>query len=278
MNTSANFQMEQKIKKSALLSCIATARLNLLVIAVLTAINIALLVTGGNFYFLFSAALPTFAVDVALMLGGGSDVMTVALLIAALVVAYFVVAWFFSANGGLGWMVATLTVLACDTIALIVLYEIDATLMMDLFFHVYMVVMQVIALVATCRIKRIQAEELSSNGGASFAEAQSSSSEAGSAVDSPILRVADTTVRARVFLEVTVFEHKVTYRRVKRTNELVIDGNVYAEYSAWREGAHMLNAQVGGHAFSAGLRTLYMNGVAYIIVDGQIVAEKARIF
>ena len=64
-------------------------------------------------------------------------------------------------------------------------------------------------------------------------------------------------------------------RRVKRINELVIDGYVYADVEMLMETAHALTAQMDGHVFQAGF-----DGVAhsYIRVDGVQVARKLRLY
>ena len=91
--------------------------------------------------------------------------------------------------------------------------------------------------------------------------------------DSTPLRPADNNVKAKILLEAEIYGHFITYRRVKKTNELIIDGNVYAEYTALAELPHMLTATIGGHTFAAG----YDNtSHSYILVDGQTVKTKFR--
>ena len=93
--------------------------------------------------------------------------------------------------------------------------------------------------------------------------------------DSPILRRADMEIKFRTLLTFDAHGHKVLYRRVKRMNELIIDGYVYDEYEKFFEGAHDLFATVDGHAFSVGYNGM---GQSYGIVDGETVLEKTRLF
>lgn len=88
------------------------------------------------------------------------------------------------------------------------------------------------------------------------------------------MRVADTTVKSRTLLETDVHGHAVCYRRVKRTNELVIDGNVYDEIEMLMETAHALHATVDGHEIVVGY-----DGVSksYVKVDGVVVGTKLRL-
>ena len=61
---------------------------------------------------------------------------------------------------------------------------------------------------------------------------------------------------------------------MKRTNELVIDGDVYGEYTALFEKVHMLTAIIDGHTLAVGY-----DGAAssYLSVDGNVAATKIRI-
>lgn len=81
-------------------------------------------------------------------------------------------------------------------------------------------------------------------------------------------------VKYRVLLETKIFDYNICYRRVKHTNELVINGNVYDEIVGIVEVSHTLSANVGGHHISAG----YTGTHSIIIVDNQVVSKKLRLF
>lgn len=87
------------------------------------------------------------------------------------------------------------------------------------------------------------------------------------------LRRADTGVKHRVLLEATVDGYRICYRRVKSTNELVVNGVVYDEVKAALEFYHDLIVTLDGHRIHAGLDE---DDFSYIIVDGIRVAEKKR--
>ena len=65
----------------------------------------------------------------------------------------------------------------------------------------------------------------------------------------------------------------ITYRRVKKVNELVINNVVYDEYEAIIESAHNLCAVVSNRTIEAGYDGLR----SYIKVDGEIIAKKLRL-
>ena len=87
------------------------------------------------------------------------------------------------------------------------------------------------------------------------------------------LRRADTTVKHRVLLEATVYGYRICYRRVRKVNELVVNGIVYDEMKAVVEFPHDLTVTLDGHRIHAGLDE---DDLSYIIVDGQRIAEKKR--
>ena len=92
--------------------------------------------------------------------------------------------------------------------------------------------------------------------------------------DDTALRHADPSKKHRVLLEKSYRGYKICYRRVKSTNELVINGLVYDEKKAVIEFEHTLSASVDGHLIEAGLdRESY----SFIAVDGEIIAQKKRL-
>ena len=88
------------------------------------------------------------------------------------------------------------------------------------------------------------------------------------------LRRADSSVKSKTLLEATVEGYRICYRRVKRVNELVINGTVYDEKKGIIEFAHNLSAIIDGHRIEAGYDE---DGYSYIILDGMRIAEKRRI-
>ena len=74
-------------------------------------------------------------------------------------------------------------------------------------------------------------------------------------------------------LETKVQNYSICYRRVKKTNELVVNGWVYDEMTAVIEFAHELCAKVDGHKIEAGYDK---QSFSYIIFDGKPVARKRR--
>lgn len=79
--------------------------------------------------------------------------------------------------------------------------------------------------------------------------------------------------RARILLEVQKGEYSICYRRSKRTNELVINGEVWDEYTAVIEFPHCLSAVVDGNKIEAGCSD---DNYSYISFNGRWIKEKKR--
>ena len=75
------------------------------------------------------------------------------------------------------------------------------------------------------------------------------------------------------FLCTRVEGYEICYRRVKRVNELVINGIIYDEIKEVIEFPHTLSA-VDGHTIEAGLSE---DSYSYITFDGECLVNKHRL-
>ena len=92
--------------------------------------------------------------------------------------------------------------------------------------------------------------------------------------DTP-LRTAARDVKCRILLEHTVGGYRICYRRVGKTNELVVNGMVYDDMTATIENKHELTATVDGHDIRVGYDG---NTHSYLTLDGVTAARKLRWF
>lgn len=260
MNTKENIQQKYK-----------TARNNLLLMLILTVINIILYVVGSDTMMLFSATVPYFGIIIG-NVSGSQVFLTFCICIAAAILITYLLCWILSKDH-YGWMIAALVLFIIDTLAMIGMYlgigEFSGIL--DLVIHAWVLYYLIIGVRYGKQLKNMPEEPIND------AEQEQIDIPVGTEdlMQSPILRMADTSVKNRVLLEADAAGHHICYRRVKRINELVIDGYVYADVEMLMETAHALNAQVDGHVFQAGF-----DGVAhsYIRVDGVQVARKLRLY
>ena len=264
------------------------ARFDILAIAIFTAVNLVLLAAGGELYFLFSATIPYAIGSFARYMCGlypeefyeggytsyeflDPSFFYIVLAVAAVITLFYVLFFIFSNKNRVGWMIAALTFFCVDTLFMFWYYGLAIDMLMDLVFHVIVIVILAIGVSAHYKLKKLAAEETVVDeslerqtdefGGTAF-----------NRLDSTAIRTADTSVKSRVLLEVKAFDHVIVYRRVKTVNELVIDGYVYDEYVARIETSHVLTANIDGHSIAVG----YNGIVSYATIDGQQVATKVR--
>lgn len=263
--TQANFspreQLEQKYK---------SARMNLLLIIILTVVNVVLLLVGSDTMLLFSISVPYYAVVMGYFMGDQVMLIT-GCVIAAIMLAVYLLCWIFSKKRA-GWMIAALVLFIIDTLVMGLMYlsagEVSG--IMDVLIHAWVLYYLIVGVITASKLKKLPAEEPAAVQVAGEAEA-----EGEPVSNSTPLRRADEDVKHRVLLEATYGGRQIVYRRVKRVNELVISGYVYDEYEALAEMAHCLTARIDGHTIEMGF-----DGVSssYFRVDGQQLAKKIRLY
>ena len=267
-----------------------SARANLLIVIAFTLVNIVMLFANSSYYFLFSLFVPFMLVLFGGMLTGNlpgiyedaelamieflpNSVFVVMATIAAIILAVFVVAWILSKKNKVGWIIACLVFVCLDTVAYLWLgfsgEDIVGSLV-DVAFHVWVIVSLANGITAYYKLQTLPAEEeIPDTTGEAVEEAAASSIP----TNSSVLRSGYLDEKFRVLLEVEKDGLTVTYRRVKKTNELVINGNVYDEYTALVEGVHVLTAVFANRQIEAGF-----DGVrSFIKIDGETVAKKLKL-
>lgn len=123
----------------------SSARANLLLVLVFTVINMILAVAEADLYFLFSATVPYYITIFGQLIAFfpefgmlGTSALITALAIAAVLLLPYLLCWIFSKKN-MGWMIGALVYFAVDTLALlaIVLWVFDTSLILDIFFHIW---------------------------------------------------------------------------------------------------------------------------------------------
>ena len=253
-----------------------STRRNLLLVAVVTLLNVVII--KSDMYYLFSAMLPyTIAYLAALFCGVfpaeyyegevmeffPMSVFYVAIAVALVMIGLYVLAFFMSSKGRVGWLIFALVLLG--------FYGISLDMTLDYLFHIWIIVILSLGIGAHFKLKKLPEEpELA------VASVEETGAEAtAESADSRPLGMADMEVKSRIFLQVEANGYTITYRRVKKTNQLLINNHVYDEYEALVEQAHVLSATLGGHLYEVGTGS---NSVMFIDVDGQRLAKKLRIF
>ena len=273
-----------------------SSRMNLLLVVIFTAVNLVLLVTNADTYFLFSAFIPYFITLTGMAVCGlfpneyyegleeivflDKSVFVVLLIISVVLTLLYLLAWLMSNKNRVGWLIFALVFFGIDTLGMFFINGISIESAFDILFHAWVIYYLVVGISAHYKLKKLPVEEetvsLSEENTVGEIESDEEISEDSDeeTEDSPILRRADTETKFRVLLEARVDNYRICYRRIKHTNELVINGNVYAELKGIIESAHILGAVVDGHIIEASF-----NGTHSIIeFDEKLVAKKLRLF
>lgn len=265
MQPTQNYERDQAAAKYRI------ARLNVMLMLAFTLINIVLLFAESDSFFLFSAMLPYLAVIFGTVIGG-TGALVGGIAVAIVILGVYFVLWLFSKKKP-DFMIPLLVLFILDTLCTLGFYLIawDLSAVLNLIFHGWVIYYLAMGIRYGQKLKRLPEQQAQQAEPATVDKA----SEKQTAVpfpDTPALREADLTAKHRVLLAHEYPGYSICYRRVKRSNELVINGVVYAEYIALAERAHALRAIVGGHCIEAGFDGMR----SYIAVDGTLCQSKVR--
>lgn len=152
-----------------------SARHNLIIAVAFTLINIVLLFVDGNSYFLFSLFTPYLLVFLGMDLTGRlpqlyteaeyamikflpDTVFYVTLAIAAVIIALFVLFWALSKKNKVGWIIAALVMVCLDTALMLYMQEIE-NIIMDIVFHIWVIISLAGGISAYNKLKALPPEE-----------------------------------------------------------------------------------------------------------------------
>ena len=175
------FNQNQGLSERAMLeNKYRSARIDLLLVAIMTLVNIVFVITGSDTYFLFSASVPYLLsfvsalycgklspeiyeyleIDVATAEFLPAPVFYVALAIALVITALYVVAFFLSNKGRVGWLVFALIFFIIDTLVMLFYYGISFDMIIDYVFHAMVIVILAIGIKAHRKLENLPPEEL----------------------------------------------------------------------------------------------------------------------
>ena len=148
-----------------------SARMNLLLVVAFTVINIIMVITNSDSYFLFSTAIPSFFVTMGMMLTGRLEYFPIdeanrlndsffvtMLVIAGVITLLYLLCWLFSKNFKMGWLVCALVLFVIDTVGMFFIYEISESIL-DIVFHAWVIISLVQGIIALNKLKAMPEEE-----------------------------------------------------------------------------------------------------------------------
>lgn len=152
-----------------------TARTNILLVIILTVINSVLLFLGSDTYFVFSAAIPYYMTMMGLLYTGRMPaewyegvegfipepdvVLYIYLAIAIAFVVFYALTLALSKKHGYGWVLAALIVFVGDTFAMFYLNGFAEDMILDIVFHVWVVISLARGVISAINLKKLPEEE-----------------------------------------------------------------------------------------------------------------------
>lgn len=165
---------QQLSPQEILINKYQNSRHNLLLIVVFSLINILLLVTNSNSYFLFSASIPYCCVDLGMLLCGkypeeyyqefggidplNDSFLVVMLVFAAVILLLYLLSWIFSKKPRVGWMIFALVFFALDTVGMLLLTGISSDMIIDVVFHGWVIVSLSSGIASYFKLKKLPEE------------------------------------------------------------------------------------------------------------------------
>lgn len=257
---------------------------NLLLVVGLSLVNIVLLVTNSDTYFLFSAFIPYFVADYGMYFCGmypeeyyydvpdmvfeDKSFFWATIAVAAAFLLVYLLCWFLAKKKKVGAVIFSLVIFVIDTVVMLWVTGFSMESIFDIIIHVWVIAYLIIAIVTYFKMKKLPEEDFETD-----AE-ETIETDVEITYNSNVLRMADNEVKSRVLLEAEVPGYRIVYRRVKKINELIVNGKVYDEYEALIEFPHTLTALVDSHKIE--VRYDDSNHM-FIIFDGEQLAKKIRI-
>jgi hypothetical protein len=160
------------MKAKSLQSRYNSARANLLFVVIFTAINLVLLATGGDSYFIFSATVPYIFTLIGMIYSGmmptefyveaeliGMELLSptffsIMLVLSAAMVLGYLLCWLLSGKNRGFWLTAALIAFVLDTLFLFFYYGIDVSMIVDYVLHIYVVISLFIGRAAYRKMKK----------------------------------------------------------------------------------------------------------------------------
>lgn len=173
-NNNKNQEAQPISQRQRLEGNYSAARKNILLVLLFTTINLILVVTNSNTYFLFSAFIPFAIVSWGMFLSGrypaeyyaefgefeplGMPLLVITLVVAVVICVFYLLCWLFSDKKRVGWLIAALVLFAVDTI-LMVLGGISLDSVMDVVFHAWVIISLSMGTAAHIKLKKLPPEE-----------------------------------------------------------------------------------------------------------------------
>ena len=169
-NKKANQNLGANTLETKYKSCVG----NILLVVIFSVINIVLLLTNADTYFLFSAFIPYFTVSLGKYLCGfypneyytdaenmlflNSSVFYITIAVAAVIILVYFICWLFAKKKKIGAVIFALIFFIIDTLAMVFISGFSGDSILDIVFHIGVIVYLCIAISTYNKIKKSEQE------------------------------------------------------------------------------------------------------------------------
>lgn len=170
--------VQQGSERQILEAKYANSRHNILLVVIFSVINMTLLLTNADTYFLFSAYVPYLLTDIGMLMCGmypeefyvgelsameflGKGFLGVMLAIAGVILLLYLLSWIFCKKNRVGWMIFALVFFAIDTALLLLLNGIVLEMAVDYLIHAWVIVSLAKGISAYYKAKKLPEDPVS---------------------------------------------------------------------------------------------------------------------
>lgn len=151
------------------------SRNNLILVVAFTLVNMVLLITGSSSYFFFSASIPYYLTFFGLLQTGklpaeyyyewtdfepvATTFLTIMIVASLIITAVYAICWILSKKRGFGWLIFALVSFVIDTIFMFVFVGFSADMIIDVLFHLWVILSLSSGISAAIKLTKLPAQE-----------------------------------------------------------------------------------------------------------------------
>lgn len=150
------------------------ARSNLLLVVAFSLVNSVMCLFGSSSYFLWSASIPYYFTLYGMVYTGrfpaeyyadwpdfvplGDSYLATMVTTAFVCIGVYLLFWFLSKKHGYGWLAAALAFFVVDTVYMFYVSGFSADMLLDILFHIWVIVTLITGISAALKLKKLPAE------------------------------------------------------------------------------------------------------------------------
>ena len=151
------------------------SRHNLLLVVIFSLVNLILLLTNSNTYFLFSASMPYIISDFGMFFCGkypaeyyadmgemtflDPSVLVVMVIISVVIIGVYLLCWWMSRKNNVGWLIAALVLFGIDTVVMFLFMLGSSNMLFDILFHAWVIYYLITGILANAKLKKLPEDE-----------------------------------------------------------------------------------------------------------------------